>query len=239
MRPSFRFSGSGPGARTRDGCSVELYREMPYFGELEPLRPLLPERAALLELGCGAGRLTRVLLAMGLEVTAVDNAPGMLAALPPGAAPVLADIESLALARRFDVALLASGLVNHPEPATRQAFLAAARRHLRPGGRLFVQRQDAAWLLGAPAGTTSTVGPLTIRVEAVRRTPPHVAMTVRYEAGGRTWRHAFVVAALADAQLEEELATAGFAQAEWIDARRRWVSTMVPTSRGAARFPLG
>jgi SAM-dependent methyltransferase len=232
MFPSPRFSGSGPGARTADGCSVELYREMPYFGELEDLRPLLPAGAALLELGCGTGRHTRVLLAMGLDVTAVDNAPEMLAALPEGARPVLADIETLELAERFDVALLASCLVNHPDPATRRAFLGAARRHLRPGGRLLVQRHDAAWLLCAPAGTTSTVGPLTIRIEAVERTPPRVSMTLRYDTPGGTWRHAFVAVALDEVQLEKELAGAGFERPAWIGSRRRWVSTMASTSRG-------
>jgi len=239
MRPSSWFSGSGPGVQTPDGCSVDLYREMPYFGELEELRPLLPAGATLLELGCGAGRLTRVLLAMGLEVTAVDNAPAMLEALPPQARAVHSDIETLALAERFDVALLASGLVNHPEPAIRRAFLAAARRHLGTGGRLFVQRQDPAWLLGAPVGAESSVGPLTIRVEAVQRTPPHVAMTVRYDTPGGTWRHAFVVEALEDVQLEEELAAAGFGRPAWIDRRRRWLSTMAKTSAAADRSPAG
>jgi hypothetical protein len=28
-------SGSGPGVRTRDGCSVELYRSLPYRGDLD------------------------------------------------------------------------------------------------------------------------------------------------------------------------------------------------------------
>jgi SAM-dependent methyltransferase len=239
MRAPSSFSGSGPGVQTPDGCSVELYRDMPYFGELEDLRPLLPAGAALLELGCGAGRLTRVLLAMGLDVTAVDNAPEMLEALPAAAHPVLADIEALALPARFDVVLLASGLVNHGLAATRRAFLDAARRHLRPGGRLVVQRHDPAWLLGASAGTVSTVGPLTIRVEAVQRTPPHVAMTVRYDAPGGTWRHTFAAEALEDAPLEKELAAAGFAAPAWIDRRRRWLSTMAETSRVADRSPSG
>jgi SAM-dependent methyltransferase len=239
MRTSFSSSGSGPGVQTRDGCSVELYRDMPYFGELEELRPLLPAQASLLELGCGTGRQTRVLLAMGLEVTAVDNACEMLAALPVQARPVLSDIETLSLAARFDIALLASGMVNTPEVATRRAFLAAARRHLRPGGRLIVQRHDPDWLLTAPAGSTSAVGALTICVESVQRTPPHVAMTVRYDLPGRTWRHAFVAEALADAQLEEELAAAGFERPAWVDRRRRWVATMVATSPAAGRTSTG
>jgi SAM-dependent methyltransferase len=226
--PRRAFSGSGPGARARDGCSVELYRALPYLGELEDVRTHWRAGETVLELGCGAGRHTRELLAQGLAVTAVDNAPDMLAALPPGATPVLCDIEQLSLDSRFDIALLASGLVNHPDARVRQAMLSAARRHLRPGGRLYVQRQEAAWLLGVRAGTASAMGPATLVVESVRRTPPRVAMSLRYDLQGRRWRHSFVVEALREEQVEEALARAGFADPRWLDARRRWVCATAP-----------
>ena len=51
------FSGSGPGERTSDGCSVALYARMPYLGELDDVRPLLTPGTSVLELGAGAGRL--------------------------------------------------------------------------------------------------------------------------------------------------------------------------------------
>jgi len=233
-RPRALCSGSGPGVRTRDGCSVDLYRELPYLDELEDVRAQLHAGESMLELGCGAGRLTRVMLESGLAVTAVDNAAPMLAALPAAARPVLSDIETLALDERFDAALLASGLVNHPDAGTRHAFLAAARRHLRPGGRLFVQRLDPAWLLGARAGESRMLGPMALVIESVRRTPPRVSMTLRYDLGGRMWRHRFVAAALRAGDVEEELARAGFVRPLWLGEKRRWVSTMVEHPRAAA-----
>jgi hypothetical protein len=67
------FSGSGPGVRTRDGRPVELYRSLPYRGDLDGVCELLRVGTSVLELGAGAGRLTRKLLGWGLNLTAVDN----------------------------------------------------------------------------------------------------------------------------------------------------------------------
>ena len=128
---NFRFAGAGPGVQARDGCSVELYRRLPYFGELEEYRALFPPGVQVVELGCGAGRLTGRLLDWGVHVTAVDNCPEMLAALPNGASPVLSDIESLNLDRRFEVTLLASCLINHPAADARFAFVATVEMTLR------------------------------------------------------------------------------------------------------------
>ena len=227
------FSGSGPGAQAPDGCSVELYRALPYLGELDDVLALIPPGARLLELGCGPGRLTRVLLARGCAVVAVDNSPEMLAALPAEATPVLGGIETLALDASFEVAVLASGLVNHPDRALRAAFLAAARRHLLPGGRLFLQRHDATWLRTAPVGTASGAGLLRFEVETVERDGDRVAMTIRYgDAGDRTWRHAFVAEALDDAAVERALADAGFEPGTWHGAHRRWIEARVASDAG-------
>ncbi|MGX1482605.1 cyclopropane fatty-acyl-phospholipid synthase-like methyltransferase [Streptomyces griseus] len=55
---------------------------------------MLRPGASILELGCGAGRVTHPLVARGFEVTAVDESPGMLERVR-GARTVLSPIETL------------------------------------------------------------------------------------------------------------------------------------------------
>ena len=71
--------GTGPGVITPDGCAVELYRVLPAMGEPEVVHAAIPAGAAILELGAGAGRVTRRLVALGHPVVAVDESAEMLA----------------------------------------------------------------------------------------------------------------------------------------------------------------
>src|SRR5262249_24445834 len=129
-RVSTSSSGSGPGVQAPDGCSVELYRRIPYLSELEELLPLLAPRGRVLAGGCGAGGLGAPLAEAGFRVAGVDNCAGMRAALPPSISAIESDIETLALPSRFDVVVLASALINTPDTLQRTAFLAVARHHL-------------------------------------------------------------------------------------------------------------
>ena len=43
----------------RDGSPVGLYKRLPELGEGERVASVLPAGAFVLELGCGAGRITR------------------------------------------------------------------------------------------------------------------------------------------------------------------------------------
>ena len=88
-----------------DGSPVGLYLALAPLGEPELIHAAVPPASEILELGCGTGRITRPLVALGHAVTAVDNSPEMLAYVR-GAETVLADIESLELGRRFPVVLL-------------------------------------------------------------------------------------------------------------------------------------
>ena len=186
------FSGAGPGTRTSDGCSVELYRDLPYLGELDDIMGELQPGASALELGCGTGRLTRPLMDRGLSVTAVDNSAEMLSSLPGDATPVLCDIGQLNLEHCFDVAILASCLINHPDLTVRASFLASARRHLGSGGRLFLQRHDPNWLRDASVGEVRRLHDSAIAVETVARWGNEVSMTIRYDRPTGTWWHSFV-----------------------------------------------
>jgi ubiquinone/menaquinone biosynthesis C-methylase UbiE len=109
-------------------------------------------RPSVLELGCGTGNLTRALLARGAVVTAVDQNPDMLAIAKEklGAADGRLALEEMAaaeIADRFPPSsfdAIAATLVLSEMGEDEQAFvLGAARRVLRPGGRLVVADEVA------------------------------------------------------------------------------------------------
>jgi SAM-dependent methyltransferase len=214
------FSGTGPGARSADGCSVELYRRLPYVGELDWLLPRLPQGARVLELGCGTGRLTQRLLDSGARVTAVDSSASMLMHLPHAAERVCSDIAGLRLGRRFDVVLLPSCLINHPVEPTRRAYLDAAAEHLAPGALFAFERHDPEWLRGAAVGELSSVPPFELAVDTVVHEGDVAHMSLGYTAGDQRWTHRFSARVLDDAAIAAALAAAGFTAPRWID--RRW-----------------
>lgn len=216
------FSGAGPGVQTGDGCSVELYRLLPYFGELDPVRVFLPGGASVLELGSGAGRLTRQLLLWNLRPTAVDFSTDMLAHLPEGAERVCSSIQDLHLKRAFDVVLLASCLINHPDESVRREYALCAARHVGTGGRLIVERHDPDWLETVESGQVGAGGAVQVFVDEVDRRVDSIAMQLRWEVNGQSWSQQFEVCALRESQIERELAAVGFRGVSWHGPRRRW-----------------
>src|SRR5438093_6907399 len=85
--------------------------------------------SSILELGCGAGRVTHPLVALGHPVVAVDESPEMLAHVR-GAETVRARIQDLRLGRPFDAVLLASFLVNVADHGLRRRTLEVCREHV-------------------------------------------------------------------------------------------------------------
>lgn len=213
------FRGEGPGARSPDGSSVELYLRLPHRGELDLIGPSIIGKE-LLELGCGVGRLTKPLLECGYSVTAVDNSAEMLAHAPAAARRVCADIESLALSENFDTVLLASSLINSPSLAHRSTLLAACRRHLRKGGALVFERHDPEWLASAAIGRVGAIGDIEIHIERIERHADHVKMSIRYSSGSAVWSQHFTTVPLSDEQLTAELIEAKFDAPSWIN--KRW-----------------
>jgi SAM-dependent methyltransferase len=66
-----------------DGSPVGLYTRLPELGEGEVVASVLPVGASVLELGCGAGRITRQLIRLGRRFDAVLLASNLVNAEPP------------------------------------------------------------------------------------------------------------------------------------------------------------
>jgi SAM-dependent methyltransferase len=164
MTEASRPYGTGPGAITPDGCAVDFYAQLPAWGEPAIVHDAAGARASILELGCGTGRITRPLAALGHEVVAVDESPEMLAHVRDGQT-VCARIEDLRLGRRFDAVLLASHLINADDD-TRIAFLDACRRHVADDGCVIIQhhhlsRSATAAMPGSMARSLTLPNPMT------------------------------------------------------------------------------
>lgn len=209
---------------TPDGCPVDLYLELPAAGEPEVIHGAIPAGAAVLELGCGTGRVTHPLLALGHPVVAVDESAEMLAHVA-GAETVRARIDELQLDRRFPVVVLGSHLVNGPD---RQALLAAARRHLAPDGQLLVEWHPPAWFDQVADGSGGQLGDVRIALEDVRRDGDRLSATVAYSLGDQTWKQPFTCE---NFPLEPALAQAGLKFGRWVTAERDWFSAR-PSNAG-------
>src|SRR2546423_34214 len=174
-------SGSSEANAVRDpGAPVDLYRLLEATGEPELIDREIPENAEILELGCGSGRITHPLIALGRRVVAVDFNPEMLD-LIEGAEKILSRIEDLDLGRTFGGVLLMSTLINAPED-TRLALLRSVRRHLAPNGVALIERYDPE--IGKdPTPTERHLGAVTIRVSEISREGPRIYQTIDYDAG--------------------------------------------------------
>ena len=61
-----------------DGSPVAVYLAIPGDAEAALIHSAIPAAASVLELGCGAGRVTRHLVARGHPVPGVDNSEARL-----------------------------------------------------------------------------------------------------------------------------------------------------------------
>lgn len=107
---------------------------------IERLGPL--SGARVLELGCGTGSFTRLLVARGANVTSVDGSARMLARAQgktTGASFQQLDLRSFQApgGSEFDIVFLAFVLHELPK-ATRAALLGETAKALAPGGRAVV-----------------------------------------------------------------------------------------------------
>jgi SAM-dependent methyltransferase len=212
--------GTGPGVITPDGCAVDFYALMPAFGEPAIVHDAIGPGAAILELGCGAGRVTHPLVALGHPVVAVDESPEMLAHVR-GAETVCARIQGLSLGRRFGAVLLASHLIN-TDAGTRSAFLAVCRRHVADDGCVIVQQHAPEWF--SVAGETENIRDgVSYRLRDVSRPAANLlTATVEYVVGDRCWTQTFTTTRLDHDELAAALAEAGLRLDRYLTEDRNW-----------------
>ena len=200
-----------------------MYLMLPAGDEPEIVRSAVEPGASILELGSGAGRVTRELVDMGYRVTAVDESAAMLAHVG-GAETVLARIEDLDLGRTFDAVLLTSHLVNTDDRGQCASVLAACRRHVDDDGRVLIQRHDpdpSAWTPGR--SRTATLGRVLVTGTILRREGTTVEGVVRYALDdGRAWTQHHRSEILDDEPFEAVLREAGLTLVRWLDPARTW-----------------
>ena len=106
-------------------------------GEATFVRAYQP--SAVLDAGCGTGRVGIELARHGIEVVGADVDPSMLATARR-AAPhiewVESDLAALDLGRTFDVVVMAGNVPLFTPPGTHAALVAGCARHVRAGGLL-------------------------------------------------------------------------------------------------------
>lgn len=151
-----RASGAPEGRRD----VLEYYRDLaPYLDRELASRPDrhfwrdLAERhrgERTLEVGCGTGRVTELLLPAARSLVAVDLSPAMLArarrrlASPDRLLLIRADVCRLPLSAEFDLAVAANGVFSHLlEDGARDRALRQIARRLTTGGTFLL---DGLWL---------------------------------------------------------------------------------------------
>lgn len=127
-----------------DPAFADLYAALPEADDLWPWLDWCGDaEQPVLYLGIGVGRLAAPLSRAGIKFVGVDAHPGMLA----HARRRLPSLEShegliadMRLDRRFDLVIGPSGIL------TSDPNLAAAARHLAPGGRVGMELMNPQWL---------------------------------------------------------------------------------------------
>ncbi|WP_328909570.1 class I SAM-dependent methyltransferase [Streptomyces sp. NBC_00234] len=216
-------SGTGPGTITPDGCAVELYSRLSVGDEPDVIQAAVPAGASILELGCGAGRVTHPLVARGFTVTAVDESRQMLERVR-GARTVHGPIESLDLAgETFDVVLLASFLVHTSDHRVREGLLRACRRHVRDGGAVLIQREGADYGTNLPRERVDVEAGCVIRIVSAEPVGDGVrSVRAEYHFDDARWTQTFRSRELSVEEFEGHLEAAGLTVDRYLTADGVW-----------------
>ncbi|WP_198668259.1 class I SAM-dependent methyltransferase [Streptomyces triticisoli] len=213
--------GTGPGTITPDGCAVELYARLTAGTEPDIIAAAVPVGAHILELGCGAGRVTRPLLERGFTVTAVDESPEMLRRVR-GARTICSPIEDLDLGETFDVVMLASFLVHTGDAEVRRGLLRTCARHVAQDGCVLIQREGADYHVNLPRERVDPAG-YTVRVLSAEPVGDGVnAVHTEYVFPDVTWTQTFRSRPMTTEQFEEALAEADLKVDRYLTKDRMW-----------------
>ncbi|MFC9805892.1 class I SAM-dependent methyltransferase [Streptomyces griseoaurantiacus] len=216
------YAGTGPGAITPDGCAVELYSRLPVGEEPDIIAAVVPAGARILELGCGAGRMTHPLLERGFRVTAVDESAEMLERVR-GARTIRRPIEDLRLDESFDVVLLASFLVHAGDEEVRRGLLRTCARHVAAEGCVLIQREGEGYHTDLPRERVDPSG-FTVRIRAAEPVGDGVnEVRAEYEFPDATWTQTFLSRPLTEERFEEALAEAGLRVDRCLTQDGTWV----------------
>lgn len=119
---------------------------------LERFATLLPERAAVLDIGCGMGEpIGRWLIEKGYRLTGVDSAPSLIAKCRerfPDQEWIAADMRALDLGRRFD-GIIVWHSAFHLQPDDQKAMFPIFAAHAAHGAALmFTSGDDSGVRIG-------------------------------------------------------------------------------------------
>lgn len=203
-----------------DGSPVPVYLALP-FGETPRIihREVRPG-GTILELGCGVGRITRPLVALGHPVVAVDDSVEMLAHVT-GAETVQGDLFGLQLGRTFDGVVGGSHLIDAPERERRLALLEVCRRHVADDGVVLLERYEPDWVRD-PADSEGVNGLVELEFRVLARHEATFDAAITYRVGDRSWTQTFTVAAVDDDQLARDAEQCGLRFDRWLDDRCTW-----------------
>ncbi|MEV0319530.1 class I SAM-dependent methyltransferase [Streptomyces sp. NPDC050659] len=224
--------GTGPGAITPDGCAVDLYTRLTVGDEPDVIEAAVPAGAHILELGSGAGRVTRPLIQRGFRVTAVDESAEMLEKVEARAGSegvgglvrtVRSAIESLDLDETFDVVMLGSFLVHEGDLAVRRGMLETCRKHVADGGCVLIQREGADYHTNLPRERVDPGG-YTVRIVSADPVGDGVnRVHAEYIFPDARWTQTFLARPLTKDQFEEALAEAGLKVDKYLTEDEIWV----------------
>lgn len=212
-----------------DGSPVEVFAALPARGIPELLHSQIAPGGSVLELGCGAGRVTGGLLDLGHRVWAVDESPEMLALVDPRAERIEADIWALDLRMRFDAVVAGSYLVNQWAPL----LFATCARHVAADGVVLVQRYAPNWARAAEAGSSQS-GEVGITIDPITCIGDRLTFTATYSIGAHRWQHEIAATVLDDAAIAAQASYAGLTHDGVFDDYDEWVA-LVPRAGEVAR----